>query len=74
MKRRSVPAIALMESNDEGGHYFMSLLTGKEIHAYDWTSLPIDDDVKRRVESLAEEEKQPRMRDKTVNFSLLTLL
>ena len=45
MKRRSVPAIALNESNEAGGHYFMSLYTGKRIHAEDWDKQPIDDDV-----------------------------
>ena len=32
MKRRSVPAIALRRSNSAGGHYFMSLYSGKRIH------------------------------------------
>lgn len=36
MKARSVPAIALSEPNQKGGHYFMSLHIGKKIHAYVW--------------------------------------
>ena len=50
MKRRSVPAIALRESNDHGGFFFMSLHTGKRLHAYEWEELPIDDEVINRVE------------------------
>ena len=61
MKARSVPAIALSESNDIGGFYFMSLYTGKKIHGYDWHELPIDDEVIHRVEELAEREKQPKL-------------
>eukprot|EP00957_Ditylum_brightwellii_P028863 2180737-Ditylum_brightwellii.AAC.1 len=30
MNTRAVPAIALTESNDQGGNYFMSLYTGRE--------------------------------------------
>ena len=45
MKKRSVPSIALKSSNDVGGYYFMSLYTGKKLHSYVWTELPIDDDV-----------------------------
>ena len=56
MKRRSVPGITLNESNDHGGHYFMSLYTGKRLHSYQWTELPIDDDVIAQVRGLAEGE------------------
>ena len=31
-KTRAVPAIALRRSNNAGGHYFMSLHSGKRIH------------------------------------------
>ena len=34
MKARSVPGLALSPSNEWGGHYFMSLLTGRKIHGY----------------------------------------
>ena len=34
IKRRSVPAITLNKSNDHGGHYFLSLYTGKRLHRY----------------------------------------
>ena len=32
MKSRGVPAIALRPSNNRGGYYFMSLLTGERVH------------------------------------------
>jgi len=52
MKRRNVLAIALTESNEWGGHYFMSLYTGK------YTSINgRDDEVIYQVEQLAMEEK-----------------
>ena len=63
MKRRSVPAVALNESNDRGGHYFMNLYTGKRLHSYAWEELPIDDDVIEQVEFLARKEKAPVMTD-----------
>ena len=34
IKRRSVSAIALNESNEHGGHYFISLFTGKKMHCF----------------------------------------
>ena len=60
-KPRAVPAIALRMSNNAGGHYFMSLHTGKRIHGFQWDELPIDDHVIERVEALAEEQNQPLM-------------
>jgi hypothetical protein len=63
MSRRSVPAIALNPSNMHGGHYFMSLYSGKRLHSYEWDELPIDDDVINRVEELATEEDAPIMTD-----------
>ena len=59
MKSRSVPGIALGPSNEWGGHYFMSLYTGKRLHSYHWKSLPMDKDVIDRVHELASAEKQP---------------
>ena len=61
MKHRSVPAIALRSSNENGGHYFMSLFSGKRIHSHNWTELPIDDDVIARVKELASKENQPEL-------------
>ena len=61
MKTRAVPGIALRASNSAGGHYFMSLYSGKRIHGYKWEELPVDEYVIERVESLADQEKQPIM-------------
>ena len=63
MKRRSVPSIALRESNENGGYYFMSLHTGRELHTNEWDELPIDEEVIARVEELAENEGQPELPD-----------
>ena len=60
-RSRSIGAIALKPSNERDGHYFMSLSTGKRIHCYQWTELPITDFVVDRVEQLAALEKQPIM-------------
>ena len=37
MNRRSIPSIALNESNNHGVHYFISLYTGNILHRYEWT-------------------------------------
>ena len=34
MKQRGVRVIALSESNKQGGHYFMSLYSGKKLYGY----------------------------------------
>ena len=68
MKARSVPAIALTPSNEWGGFYCMSLLTGKRIHAYKWTQLPINDEVIDQVHSLALAENQPELVKGSVFF------
>ena len=68
MKSRAVPGVALRRSNNAGGHYFMSLYSGKRIHGYKWKELPIDDYVVSRVEELAEAEKQPIIHDGEPNF------
>ena len=60
-KTRAIPGIALRATNSAGGHYFMSLYSGKRIHGYKWDELPVDDYVIERVESLAEQKKQPIM-------------
>ena len=72
MKPRKVPCIALGPSNEWGGHYFMSLYTGKRIHSYDWDEVPIDEDVIARVETLAEEEGQPLIINKMPLFEWTT--
>ena len=61
MKHQSIPAIALRPANDWGGHYFLSLITGKRVLSFSWKEIPIDDDVVSRVHELAEVESQPLM-------------
>ena len=53
MKKRSVPAISLKASNEEGGYFFMSLYTGKRLHSYIWEEMPIDQETIDRVDQLA---------------------
>ena len=53
-KIRSVSAIELNKSNENGGHYFMSLYTGKRLDSYQWIELPMDHDVIAQVIELAE--------------------
>ena len=57
--RRSITSISLKESNEDVGHFFVSLYTGKDIRSNDWLELPIDDKVVKRVEELEKMEKQP---------------
>ena len=68
MKTRAVPGIALAESNKKGGQYFMSLYTGKRIHAFGWQELPIHDEVIKTVEQFAKDEDQPKMIDREPLF------
>ena len=57
---RTTGAIALYPSgNAQGSWYFMSLVTGKRIHRYQWTALPISQEVLQRVEDIAIYEQQP---------------
>ena len=35
-KSRCVPTISLKASNYSGGYYFLNILTGKQIHSYNW--------------------------------------
>ena len=50
-----MPAVALRMSKTTGGHYFMSLYSGKRMHVFKWDELPIDEHVIERVEVMAEE-------------------
>ena len=58
MTSRSTPVIALLESNEEDGHYFMSLDSGKRINSRKWTPLPITSEVIARVDELVTSSKQ----------------
>jgi len=55
---RTTGAIALSPSNDHGGWYFLSLASGKRIHRYSWTPLPIPMDVIERVHEMAHSQQQ----------------
>ena len=68
MKTRAVLTIALRRSNGIGGHYFIGLYSGKQIHRYKWEKLPIDEYVIARVEDLAAEEEQPIMYNSMPSF------
>ena len=59
MRARVVPAIALKPSNEHGGSYFMSLISGQRLHSYQWTELPIADEIIERVHEIAKKENQP---------------
>jgi len=58
MNERSLPCIALSQSNLSGGNYFLSLETGKRIHSNSWKELPIDDNVLSMTDKWAEREGQ----------------
>ena len=50
MTARTLGATCLGPSgNEQGGHWFLSLSTGKRIHRHKWTSLPLPDDAIARV-------------------------
>ena len=67
-EERGVGAIALYPSgNAQGGWTFMSLLTGKEIHRFQWDVIPITDDVIGRVDKIALAESQPLV---ATNFNI----
>ena len=53
MGERTVGAVALRRSNNEGGFYFMNLETGKRIHLNQWTELPITQIIIDCVEMIA---------------------
>ena len=76
MQARSVPAIALSESNESGGNFFMSILTGKKLHSNKWERLPFDNDIIEKIEKLATNENQPKLVDGNASFgqSLSVLL
>ena len=69
MDPRTTPAIALTESNQLDGMYFMSLTNGERFQSKKWVQLPIDDNIIELVEDMAFEQGQPDMPDKTVIFT-----
>ena len=64
MRRRTTAAIALRPmGNRQGGHYFLSLRTGRMVSARTWTILPMPDIVRTRVAALARAMKPPTTMD-----------
>ena len=61
MKKRGGAGISLAASNEQGGHYFMNIITGKRFHGYHWEVLPITDAVITQVEGLAKKEKRKKL-------------
>jgi hypothetical protein len=60
MKRRATGAIVLTPTgNTQGGHYFMSLTTGKRLSRQQWDEIPMPDGVIAAVEAMAAEQDQP---------------
>ena len=59
--QRTVGDISMQPENEWGGHYFMLLATGKQLHTYICTEIPINKQVMQRVDDLATTEKQPDM-------------
>ena len=60
-KQITVVEITLRSENKQGGYYFMSVYTGRQLHAYVWTELPINEQVIHRVYNLATKGKQPEI-------------
>ena len=60
---RSVGAVALNPSSEKGGYCFMSLRTGKKLHSFIWTELPIIEEVITRADELGKEDKQQLMKN-----------
>ena len=61
MHERTVGAICLgPNGNQQGGHYFMSLVTGEHLVRSRWTPLPLPRDAQSRVESLGRQQNAPK--------------
>jgi hypothetical protein len=64
MSERTVGGIAMYPTgNTQASWYFMSLATGKRITGYQWTVLPITNDVITRVHDLASTQNQERIEE-----------
>ena len=53
LKERSIGAIALNRSNENGGWYFMALMTGRVWNTNQFLEIPISDDVIDRVDNMS---------------------
>jgi uncharacterized membrane protein YgcG len=66
MLPRTIGAICLGPSgNEQGGHYFMSLMTGRRLLRDRWTELPMPLDAITRVGQLGRQQRMP----KTLTFA-----
>ena len=52
----ATPSIALRESNDSNGFFFMSLETGKRLHCNKWTQLVITEDIIEAVQDICHDD------------------
>ena len=62
-KKRNTAEIKLRISNKRGGHYFMYLKTGRQLHSYQWKELHITGAVIYCIEEMATAEEAPEMID-----------
>ena len=61
MHERTIGAVCLGPyGNQQGGHYFMSLVTGVRLVRSRWTPLPLPRDAQSRVESLGRQQNAPK--------------
>ena len=60
-KSITIGAIYLRSAGERNGYYFVSLVTGKQLHELNWTEFTIDDYVIYRVEEMARSENQSTM-------------
>ena len=61
MSTRTTGAIALRPTgNEQGGHYFLSLTTGRKLNRNKWTELPMPAEVIARVNTLARRSQADR--------------
>ena len=58
LSTRTEPCVALRDSNNSGGHYFMSLKTERRIHVNKLTEVPTSQEIIDRVHCLAQGSKQ----------------
>ena len=58
--------VALNPSNEKGGYHFMSLRTGRKLHGFIWTQLPITEELITSVEELGKEDRQPLMENRPI--------
>jgi len=61
MEARTIGTICLGPSgNKQGGHYFLSLMTGKRLLRHHWTNLPMPDDIIVQVNKMGRAQGMPR--------------